>query len=80
MAFIQACLIRKNTEELRNKLSEKGLYYGGKDGNSWIFVIDGVFYEIYPSKPARHYKIVDCGTDEELFIELAVKSIKNNIF
>ena len=32
---------------------------------------DGKYYEVYPAKPSRYHSIVDCGTNEELFLALA---------
>ena len=72
--FTSSCLIRKNTKELRGKLLEIGLEYKGRDahvGSPWLFVNRGVFYEIYPSRPARHYEIVDCKENERLFLAIA---------
>lgn len=78
--FTSSCLIRKNTKELRDKLLEIGLKYKGSDahvGSPWLFVNRGVFYEIYPSTPARHYGIVDCKKNERLF--LAIASIQDRV-
>lgn len=78
--FTSSCLIRKNTKELRDKLLEIGLKYKGSDahvGSPCLFVNRGVFYEIYPSTPARHYVIVDCKENERLF--LAIASIQDRV-
>ena len=75
MAFIQSCFIRKNTPELRKKLEELGYKYNGRDTESWgasaLYCFDGKYYEVYPAKPSRYHSIVDCGTNEELFLALA---------
>lgn len=73
--FKYACFINKNTEELRKKLSSLGYEYGGKDrdslGHSALFTTNGKFYEVYPAKPTRDYKIIDCKENEELFLAIA---------
>ena len=75
MSFIQSCFIRKNTPELRKKLEELGYIYNGSDTESWgasaLYCFDGKYYEVYPAKPSRYHSIVDCGTNEELFLALA---------
>ena len=75
MMFIQPCFIKKNTPELRKKLEELGYTYNGRDTESWgasaLYCFDGKYYEVYPAKPSRYHSIVDCGTNEELFIALA---------
>ena len=73
--FTQPCFIRKNTPELREKLEELGYKYNGRDTASWgasaLYCFDGKYYEVYPAKPSRYHSIVDCGTNEELFLALA---------
>lgn len=75
MEFIQPCFIQKNTPELRKKLEELGYKYNGRDTESWgasaLYCFDGKYYEVYPAKPSRYHSIVDCGTNEELFLALA---------
>ena len=75
MAFIQPCFIKKNTPELRKKLEELGYTYNGRDTKSWgasaLYCFDGKYHEAYPAKPSRYHSIVDCGTNEELFLALA---------
>lgn len=75
MGFLQSCFIRKNTPELRKKLEELGYKYNGSDTESWgtsaLYCFDGKYYEVYPAKPSRYHSIVDCGTNEELFLALA---------
>lgn len=73
--FVASCFIRKNTPELRKKLEELGYKYHGRDTESWgasaLYCFDGKYYEVYPAKPSRYHSIVDCGTNEELFLALA---------
>ena len=73
--FTQSCFIKKNTPELRKKLEELGYEYNGRDTASWgasaLYCFDGKYYEVYPAKPSRYHSIVDCGTNEELFLALA---------
>lgn len=73
--FIQSCFIKKNTPELRKKLEELGYKYNGSDTEFWganaLYCFDGKYYEVYPAKPLRYHSIVDCGTNEELFLALA---------
>ena len=73
--FTTPCFIKKNTPELRKKLEELGYTYNGRDTESWgasaLYCFDGKYYEVYPAKPSRYHSIVDCGTNEELFLALA---------
>ena len=73
--FTTPCFIRKNTPELRKKLEELGYTYNGRDTESWgasaLYCFDGKYYEVYPAKPSRYHSIIDCGTNEELFLALA---------
>ena len=73
--FTQPCFIRKNTPELRKKLEEFGYKYNGRDTESWgtsaLYCFYESYYEVYPAKPSRYHSIVDCGTNEKLFLALA---------
>ena len=73
--FVASCFIKKNTPELRKKLEELGYTYNGRDTESWgasaLYCFDGKYYEVYHAKPSRYHSIVDCGTNEELFLGLA---------
>lgn len=72
---MQPCFIRKNTPELIKKLEELEYKSAGGDkdkiGRDSLYCYDGKYYEVYLSKPARYYTIIDCGTNEELFLALA---------
>lgn len=73
--FTQPCFIKKNTPELRKKLEEFGYTYNGRDTESWgasaLYCFDGKYYEVYPAKPSRYHSIVDCGTNEDMFLAIA---------
>lgn len=73
--FTTPCFIKKNTPELRKKLEELGYTYNGRDTESWgasaLYCFDGKYYEVYPAKPSRYHSIVDCGTNEDMFLAIA---------
>lgn len=68
--FIQPCFIRKNTPELRKKLEELGykmnLIYSPNEYN--LYIGNGV----YSSANFIDNYYLDCETNEELFLALAV--------
>ena len=86
--FIQPCFIRKNTPELRKKLEELGVNYDGFYGieNECIVTAYGPYNNTYHtlnhppigiSYYTRKYgpvkfKCLDCKTNENLFLALAV--------
>ena len=78
--FTTPCFIKKNTPELRKKLEELGYTYNGRDTESWgasaLYCFDGKYYEVYPAKPSRYHSIVDCGTNEDMF--LAIAALRND--
>lgn len=73
--FTTPCFIKKNTIELRKKLEELGYKYNGRDTESWgasaLYCFDGKYYEVYPAKPSRYHSIVDCATNEDMFLAIA---------
>ena len=81
--FTQSCLIRKNTKELRDKIRELGYktapkpYFEGRQRGILCRpdVAIGILEDCYEFNLDKYLKdnphIVDCGTDEELFIRLA---------
>ena len=76
MSFTQSCFIRKNTPELRKKLEELGYKYNGRDtsyGTLYnLYCSFDSYYELSgPAQPSRYESIIDCGTNEELFLALA---------
>ena len=73
--FTTPCFIRKNTPELRNKLEELGYenrgkvrYYGEP---IYIYCEMDIFYTSPCKLKIPDNYIIDCGTNEELFIALA---------
>jgi hypothetical protein len=75
MAFKQPCFIRKNTPELRKKLEELGYenrgkvrYYGEP---IYIYCEMDIFYTSPCKLKIPDNYIIDCGTNEELFIAIA---------
>ena len=78
MAFTQPCFIRKNTPELRQRLVDLGYnrypiwMTNWKDDNYVYLVIDGIFYK-FPSNllDDKQDNLIDCGTNEELFLAIA---------
>lgn len=75
MAFIQSCFVRKNTPELREKSVELGrkLLFSAKHGyGNGLFAMKGEqgFVQTYDGLSSGE-RIIDCGTDEEMFLALA---------
>ena len=82
MAFIQPCFIRKNTRELRYKLSELGYTYSNCDNLDLDYIITFPSKGMYSIFADYHFKnehfekiwkikYIDCGDNEELFLALA---------
>ncbi len=76
MAFTQAAFIRKNSEELRNKLAELGYVDKTIKGDPSLYTNSiGAFYSAnthYPSyRLMQKEGIIDCGENEDLFLALA---------
>ena len=76
--FTTPCFIRKNTPELRKKLEELGYenrgkvrYYGEP---IYIYCEMDIFYTSPCKLKIPDNYIIDCGTNEELFIALASMS------
>lgn len=71
--FTQRCFIRKNTKELRDRLTLIGYRYGGIDEGyeqESIYCNHGELFEV-DKRPARDFKIIDCGENEDLFLAIA---------
>ena len=63
--------IRCNTPQLRKKLEHLGYTYCGKgESDDSLYCHYGRFYEV-SGKPGRGEVVVDCGTNESLFLALA---------
>ena len=73
MSFIQPCFIRKNTPELRKKLEELGYYqhpsYG--DNGQYLHLNRGFYHTNVIGYSEEIERMIDCGTNEELFLALA---------
>ena len=77
--FTTPCFIRKNTPELRKKLEELGYenrgkvrYYGEP---IYIYCEMDIFYTSPCKLKIPDNYIIDCGTNEELFIALASMTV-----
>lgn len=77
--FICSCFIRKNTQELKEKLRDLGYRFRGKTRLNCeftsLYCINGLFFEC-SDKPSRLHEIIDCGDNEELF--LAVSALRDD--
>lgn len=75
MAFTQQCFIRKNTPELREKLEEIGrkLLFAARNGyGNVLFTMKGELGLVQAYNGLASTKtIIDCGTNEEMFLALA---------
>ena len=74
--FTTPCFIKKNTPELRKKLEELGYEYHGQDTSYGtpcnLYCSFGSYFELSgTSMPSRFESVIDCGTNEELFLALA---------
>ena len=73
MAFTQPCFIRKNTPELRKKLEELGYNphpsYG--DNGQYLHLNRGFYHTNVVGYSEEIERMIDCGTNEELFLALA---------
>ena len=71
--FIQPCFIKKNTPELRNKLEELGYNqhpsYG--DNGQCLFLNREFYHTNVVGYTEEIERMIDCGTNEELFLALA---------
>ena len=77
--FTTPCFIRKNTPELREKLEKLG-YRAAQNGHGeWFIPMDELPYlETFPRSKSYMGRtgywctsVIDCGTNEELFLALA---------
>lgn len=73
MAFTQPCNIRKNTPELRKELEELGYnrhpFYG--DNGQYLYLNRGFYHTNVVGYSEEIERMIDCGTNEELFLALA---------
>lgn len=83
MGFTTPCFIRKNTDNIRNRLKELGYYcnpyLGWHNLFTCIFRIISVYswYDDDINALKERDVLVDCGTNEELF--LAIAALRDDI-
>lgn len=76
MGFTTSCFIRKNTEELRNKLKGLGYYCNPYLGWNNLCTSTYGLTSVYSTSDdinvlSKKIDIIDCGTNEELFLAIA---------
>lgn len=73
MSFTTPCFIRKNTLELRKKLEKLGYNrhpsYG--DNGQYLYLNRGFYHTNVVGYSEEIERMIDCGTNEELFLALA---------
>lgn len=69
------CFIRKNDKELRERLWNEGIFQNDQDDDmgDWIAYNYGLFISVYEGYDKVFPDAIDCGTDEDLFIETIKK-------
>ena len=77
MGFTTQCFIRKNTANIRNRLKELGYYcnpyLGWHNLFTCVFGVNSVYsLDDYDTNGLKEIDdIIDCGTNEELFLAIA---------
>ena len=77
MGFTTQCFIRKNTANIRNRLKELGYYcnpyLGWNNLFTCVFGVNSVYsLDDYDTNGLKEiYGLIDCGTNEELFLAIA---------
>ena len=73
--IVNHCFIRKNSEELRNKLKQYGIRQNDFDDNrgEWIAYNYGLYISVDKGHERLFPDEIDCGTDEEMFINIILK-------
>ena len=73
--IINHCFIRKNSEELRNKLKQYGIRQNDFDDNrgEWLAYNYGLYISVDKGYERLFPDEIDCGTDEEMFINIILK-------
>ena len=70
--FTQPCFIRKNTPELRKKLEELGYNRHPSYGDDeYLYLNRGFYHTNVVGYSEEIERMIDCGTNEELFLALA---------
>lgn len=75
MGFTTPCFIRKNNSELRNKLKELGYYCNPYLGWNNLYTSTYGLASVYSMSDdinviSKEMDIIDCGTNEELFLAI----------
>lgn len=77
MGFTTQCFIRKNTANIRNRLKELGYYcnpyLGWHNLFTCVFGVNSVYsLDDYDTNGLKEiYGLIDCGTNEDLFLAIA---------
>lgn len=77
MGFTTQCFIHKNTANIRNRLKELGYYcnpyLGWHNLFTCVFGVNSVYsLDDYDTNGLKEiYGLIDCGTNEELFLAIA---------
>jgi hypothetical protein len=73
--IVNHCFIRKNSEELRNKLKQYGIRQNDLDDNrgEWLAYNYGLYISVDKGYERLFPDEIDCGTDEEMFINIILK-------
>ena len=77
MGFTTQCFIHKNTANIRNRLKELGYYcnpyLGWNNLFTCVFGVNSVYsLDDYDTNGLKEiYGLIDCGTNEELFLAIA---------
>lgn len=77
MGFTTQCFIHKNTANIRNRLKELGYYcnpyLGWHNLFTCVFGVNSVYsLDDYETNGLKEiYGLIDCGTNEELFLAIA---------
>ena len=73
MIFKYSCFIRKNTSELRKKLEELGYnrHPSYNDNGQYLYLNRGFYHTNVVGYSEEIERMIDCGTNEELFLALA---------
>ena len=73
MSFTTSCFIRKNTPELRKKLEELGYnqHPSYVNNGQYLYLNRGFYHTDVIGYSEEIERMIDCGTNEELFLALA---------
>lgn len=73
MSFIQCCFIKKNTSEIRKKLEELGYnqHPSYVNNGQYLYLNRGFYHTDVIGYSEEIERMIDCGTNEELFLALA---------